>query len=357
MLPRTIITLGPSCSNVETINRLKMNGADCFRINLSHTNKETLDTLLELCSKANVTPCLDTQGAQLRTSGNNEKKIEKGDEVIIIDSEIKSHANFNFENNFALISINHWNKFHKAVSKGTKIRVDIDGLVITVIKKSDEYIRGKAIASGKADKNRGADVLETQIELDPLTKFDLFSINYKPNNINNIVFMSFVNCANDVNLLRRACEREIKIVAKIETKKSLINISEICSVSDAVLIDRGDLSREINISNIPIAVSSIIKQAKIYGIPVYVATNVLDSMMIASLPSRAEISDIYNLLEKGVYGLVLAAETAIGEHPEQSVAILKYMQSKFDLNDLGISSFTEPSRNILKKYPQLLHWL
>ena len=94
-------------------------------------------------------------------------------------------------------------------------------------------------------------------------------------------------------------------------------------------VDRGDLSREIRISMIPGILGQIINRCKETQVPWFVATNVLDSMLDNKLPSRAEISDIYNLLSAGISGFVLAAEVAIGENPVESVEVIKYMSSVF----------------------------
>ena len=104
------------------------------------------------------------------------------------------------------------------------------------------------------------------------------------------------------------------------------------------MIDRGDLSRELSIANIPKVVNKIIKYSCSVGAPVLVATNVLDSMILAPMPSRAEVSDIYNLIENGVSGLVLAAEVAIGNNPIDSVRIINYLRKYYHAESFGLPS-------------------
>jgi len=111
----------------------------------------------------------------------------------------------------------------------------------------------------------------------------------------------------------------MKVVAKIETEKGVNNLDEILDVSEGGLIDRGDLSREIPLERIAFAQKIIIKKANARNIPVFVATNLLDTMMSSLRPSRAEINDIVNTLLDGANGLVLAAETAIGKNPIQTI--------------------------------------
>jgi pyruvate kinase len=119
------------------------------------------------------------------------------------------------------------------------------------------------------------------------------------------------------------------IISKIETRSALIDLKNIINKSDALLIDRGDLSRYVPIEEIPCAQDEIVKIAKKKKIPIYVATNLLESMIKNNQPTRAESHDIFTTLKQGVNGLVLAAETAIGINPVDCVHFLKRSISVF----------------------------
>ena len=128
--------------------------------------------------------------------------------------------------------------------------------------------------------------------------------------------------------------------------------------SDGILIDRGDLSREISIPLVPIATKKIIELCISVKKPVYLATNVLDSMMDANIPSRAEVSDILNSLSQGVNGIVLAAEVAIGNNPVKSVALLQYLIDTYENHNkglLGLSKVPLPSIDLVGA--ELINWL
>ena len=149
-----------------------------------------------------------------------------------------------------------------------------------------------------------------------------------------------------------------RLISKIETSMALSNLSDIIELSDEILIDRGDLSREINIPMVPIATQRVIDICNSLGKPVNVATNILDSMMTQPIPSRAEISDIFNLLNDGVSGLVLAAEVAIGQNPVSSVSLLKYLIDTYHVDKQGlrgIASIEKPSPEFVGA--ELLSWL
>ena len=114
-----------------------------------------------------------------------------------------------------------------------------------------------------------------------------------------------------------------KLIAKIKSVREIKNLRKIAERADALLLDRGDLSRELPIERIPPAQKMICALANELAKPVYVATNLLESMISAKEPTRAEVNDIYNTLEDGAAGLVLAAETAIGQYPVESAAVVR----------------------------------
>ena len=172
--------------------------------------------------------------------------------------------------------------------------------------------------------------------LDPLTEFDRWAINESIRFSPPAVFHSFASSEKDVSITRSLIPNSTALISKIENKEGLKNIEQIAKISDGLLVDRGDLSREISISMIPSAVNLVLDVGKRFNTPVYVATNVLDSMMTNALPSRAEISDMHNLFNQGVQGMVLAAEAAIGERPIESVQIISHIKKIVYNQKLGL---------------------
>ena len=144
------------------------------------------------------------------------------------------------------------------------------------------------------------------------------------------VFISFCQSKEAINKLKNLTN-QVKVISKIESKMSIHNLHSICEVSDALLIDRGDLTREINIMDIPFAQRGIVKVANSYNKPCYIATNVFESLIEGKLPTRAELNDIVGTLEMGASGIVLAAETAIGKKPLLSVEIVRELIHRYKL--------------------------
>ena len=132
---------------------------------------------------------------------------------------------------------------------------------------------------------------------------------------------------------------------KNRVKMGIYNIETILPKVDGILIDRGDLSREISISYIPVATHSLIALCHKYDKPCFIATNILDSMMTSTLPSRAEVSDLYNLYSMGVGGIVLASEVAIGNNPIDSVRVVKYIHDVYRSASNSLLAFVPSVQN------------
>ncbi len=159
------------------------------------------------------------------------------------------------------------------------------------------------------------------------------------------VFLSFCSYPEDVTELRSYFEYETRVIAKIENAEGLRNLPSILEVADGILIDRGDLSKDVPLWKIAYAQDYIISEAVRVHTPVSVATNLMESMVSESEPTRAEVNDIVKLLDVGVSGLVLAGETAIGKHP---VKVVQFMKKIID----GYGAYYKCSTR-----PELLAWL
>jgi pyruvate kinase len=142
--------------------------------------------------------------------------------------------------------------------------------------------------------------------------------------------LSFANHADDVALVRALLPADAHLIAKIESAAGVRNMDGIIEASNAVLIDRGDLSREVPLEHVPFYQKAIVRRANRWNRPVFVATNLLESMITNRRPTIAEANDIANTLLDGVHGLVLAAETAIGVDPAGAVDMVLRMIAAFD---------------------------
>jgi pyruvate kinase len=321
---KIICTLGPSSYKKDVLNQFKKQGVDIFRINLSHTPKNQILQKINFLKKNNIKNiCIDTEGAQVRTSKVKKPILLKKNKLIkiFINNKISDNKKINLYPAFDLMS----------VKLNSKINIGFDGLVLEIKKKNfkKKYLLTKVIESGYLDSNKGVH-FNQNINLPPVTYKDRFAINLAINNGIKIFAISFVNKSQDLDLVKKIISNNKSfIISKIETRSALIDLKNIISKSDALLIDRGDLSRYVPIEEIPWAQDKIVKIAKKKKISVYVATNLLESMIKNNQPTRAESHDIFSTLKQGVNGLVLAAETAIGINPVDCVHFLKRSISVF----------------------------
>tara|TARA_B100001989_G_scaffold3713_1_gene2502 strand:+ start:50956 stop:52008 length:1053 start_codon:yes stop_codon:yes gene_type:complete len=346
------VTIGPSSIDTKILNQLKEAGAKRFRVNLSHSSDHSLIKYFNELRSCNIVPCIDTQGPQIRTKEFNKPELQEKEVINIFFDE----NNLNLQDSF--ITLTHQEAFNQ-IDIGDIIRLDFNGLSVKVLDKcKGNFYKAKVLTSGILSKNKGVDIIGKSIYLPILTEFDKKSIRYALDNGCNTVFASFVSNANQAEYVKNFIGRNCKLISKIETANGVSNIDEIIDISDEILIDRGDLSRETSIPLIPIATSKIIECATKKGCPVNIATNILDSMMTNSMPSRAEVSDIFNLLNRNVEGIVLAAEVAIGENPVSSTALVNYLMKvyqNYKKGFIGIGNLEKPSKNLIGE--ELYNWI
>nr|WP_272129533.1 pyruvate kinase [Synechococcus sp. AH-551-E11] len=349
------MTVGPASCNSEVLRQMLNAGANDFRINLSHSNQKSLDDYFDILEENDITPCLDTQGAQLRLVdfSISQPSLEIGQLVsIVFGKDMPTSSSKD------CLLVNHPEVVDQ-IDDGDVLKVDFGGLAVKIVgREMSNVLNGEVIASGQIIKNRAIDVSGKELKMNCLTVFDEIAIKYAVSRGCKKIYASFISRMEDVLMIKDIVPSDVSIISKIESKTSLSNLHAILEVSDAILIDRGDLSRSITIPMVPMAVNNILSVASGYSKPVYIATNILDSMMTSPVPSRAEISDLFNLLERGASGIVLAAEVAIGAHPVQSVALTKYIIDIFMLQKdgmLGLANLPLPSKKLVGN--ELYQWL
>jgi ATP sulfurylase len=312
-------TLGPSSLNDHVIGRLDEAGISLLRLNLSHTRIDELPRTLEYVrSRTELPICLDTEGAQIRTSSGPTRTLEENRSIRVVSRPL-ADGDVTFYPEGVV----------RQLVAGDLVKIDADVLAqVTSVDPEGAVLwilNGGTIGSSKA-----VTVLERDIELPPLTEKDRQAIAIGNDAGIRHVALSFANSAADVDQVRTVAAPDATIISKIECLNGLFNLTDIVARSDAILIDRGDLSRQVNIEKLPSVQKDIIRRSKQLGVPVYVATNLMESMVTSPHPTRAEVNDVYNTLIDGADGLVLAAETAIGGYPVASASMIRRIIEEFD---------------------------
>jgi pyruvate kinase len=142
--------------------------------------------------------------------------------------------------------------------------------------------------------------------------------------------LSFAGSSDEVKEMKSITGHDSFVISKVESRRGLLNLDSIINETDAILIDRGDLSREVRLEKIPFLQRRIVATSRALNTQVYVATNLLESMMSSAEPTRAEINDVVSTLLMGANGLVLAAETAIGNYPVQAVQMIRKLINQLE---------------------------
>lgn len=334
-LPEILCTLGPASLNRRTIQRLEQSGATLFRINLSHTKLVDLRRIIETIRAATDIPiCLDSEGAQIRTGEFVDGSINLRDNSIVRVHYRRVPAD---DKNFNLYPLD----IARSLELGDFISIDFNSALVQVIGKESDCIVMRVLQGGLVGQNKAVTV-ERDIPMPPLTGKDVAALTLGREMGLSHFALSFASRGEDVQYTRNIVGENAFIISKIESRSGLQNLEEIAAGSDALLIDRGDLSRQVPIELIPQTQKSIIQRARAVGCRVYVATNLLESMVSRPTPTRAEVNDIYNTLTDGADGLVLAAETAIGKYPIQCASMVSKIIHGFRYNELEEGHYYPP---------------
>jgi len=307
-------TLGPSSLNKDFL-KFSNNKVNLLRLNLSHISVSKLGPTIKFIRKySNVPICIDTEGAQIRTKVGKKMRFKKNDVV-------KIHKN---SSSFKLYP----DETYDQLKKNDILEIGFNGLKIKILRKKSDKIYSKVISSGLLENSKGVHLINRKIKLNFITKKDSLAIKIaKKLNIKHFA-LSFTDSYKDIIKFNKLLKNEKKIF-KIETNNAVKTIEKILSNGQFFLIDRGDLSKSTTIEKLPIIQRYILKKAKMKRKKVYVATNFLESMLFSNSPTRGEVNDIYNTLEQGAAGLVLAAETAIGNYPKECIIFIKKMINIF----------------------------
>ncbi|MCZ6594160.1 MAG: pyruvate kinase [Bacteroidetes bacterium] len=322
MTKEILCTLGPSSLNDLVITRLEELGVDLFRLNLSHTKLNDVAQIIQYIQSCTSVPlCLDTEGAQIRTGALVDGKINLRENSIV---RIHRQPVPGDSNNFNLYP----NHIIDELEVGDFLSIDTTVLA-QIIEMEMDSIVARVLSGGEIGQNKAVTV-NRDILMPALTKKDLKALAIGREMGIRHVALSFANRASDVDEIREVAGKDAFVISKIECRNALEKLTEIASKSEALLIDRGDLSRQVPIEQMPRLQKTIIACGKEKGIKVYVATNLLESMVTSPIPTRAEVNDVYNTLADGADGLVLAAEIAIGKYPIGCASMIVKITREFE---------------------------
>ncbi len=315
---KIICTIGPASKDLNILRKFELRNVSLIRINLSHILLEELEEYIQTMQECNIPIALDTEGAQIRTGavGSHPIFLKNGDKVHIHRSKVECNAKNIYLTPFNAVDY---------MVPGNLITIDFNSVLLRVEDiselKADNFITCMVIVEGLLGSNKGVHCDELQLKLPPFSEKDLQAIEIaKKYNITHFT-LSFISNPKDVVYFKSLIP-DSTVYAKIETLEGVKNVAHILNVSDGILIDRGDLSREVPIEKIPLLQKYLVEVANIHRKEVYIATNLLETMATDLKPSRAEATDIVNAVIDGATGFVLTKETAVGKYPVETVNML-----------------------------------
>ncbi|MEK6760767.1 MAG: sulfate adenylyltransferase [Nanoarchaeota archaeon] len=312
---KIICTIGPGSNKTIILEKLADRGVDFFRINLSHTDEDKIESRIKDLLGYGIPIILDTEGAQVRSGNIEEISFNEGGIVKMHFSETKCNSDNLFLRPEGVV---------KRLQEGDLISIDFNSLLLRVFDtstKDDGYVLCKVVISGLIGGKKAVQIDSPTFILPPFSKKDYTAIQLaKKYGINHFT-LSFMESSEEV-LAFKKFHPLAKLYSKIESKKGLENFLEILNVSDGILIDRGDLSSQVPLEKIPFIQKLILKKAEELGKEAFVATNTLEQMSNSLKPNKAEVNDIINIFLDGASGVALTKETAVGKYPVETVNML-----------------------------------
>ena len=333
---KIVCTLGPSTDQGDVLREMILAGMNVARFNFSHgshgEHQRRLDALKALRREldAPVAAMLDTRGPEIRLKsfGDGPVKLTAGQEFTLTCEDVAGDAH-----RCAIT----YPELPGDVKAGDTILLD-DGLVrLQVLETSARDIRCRVENDGMMKDNKGVNVPGVRLSMPYISQRDREDILFGIQQDFDYIAASFVRTGADVLELRHLLEENgssMRIIAKIENQEGVNNLTEILSVSDGIMVARGDMGVEIDFTEIPVIQKDMIAQCNESGKPVITATQMLESMMENPRPTRAEITDVANAIYDGSSAIMLSGETAAGKHPVEAVRTMDAiaLRTESDIN-------------------------
>ena len=343
---KIVATLGPASEDEKTIRRLVEAGADMFRLNMSHgtqhEHRERYNIIREIEADYDrpIGVMADLQGPKLRvgTFANGSEELVAGVQFRLDLDPAPGDA--------SRVCLPHKEIF-AALEPGATLLVNDGKIRLKAIDCGVDYAVTEVIVGGTISDRKGVNVPDVVLPLAALTEKDRSDLEFACELGADWLALSFVQRASDVEEARSLAKGRAAIMVKIEKPAALKAIDEIIGATDGVMVARGDLGVEMPIQEVPPIQKRLIAKCQKKGKPVIVATQMLESMIAAPVPTRAEVSDVANAIYDGADAVMLSAESAAGDYPVESVAMMNSVAESIEVDEAyreGIELSRTPSR-------------
>ncbi len=333
---KILATVGPASRDPDMLRRLLKAGADSFRLNMSHGEHEahaaTIRAIRALEKEFNwpIAIVADLQGPKLRVGSfaGGSARLAHGASFMLDRDETPGDE--------TRVCLPHPELFG-LMHPGQRLLVNDGKIRLRVIEADAQRIRVKAEVGGVISDRKGVNVPDAEIPIPALTEKDRRDLAFALEHGADWIAMSFVQRPDDLAEARRLMSGPNgprgALIAKIEKPQAVKRLAEIIELSDGVMVARGDLGVELNPEDVPPLQKKIVNATRLTGKPVIVATQMLESMIESPAPTRAEVSDVANAVYDGADAVMLSAETAAGEWPEEAVLMMDSIARSVEKDD------------------------
>src|SRR5450432_776900 len=354
-MPNTkiVATLGPATDAPGVLRQLLAAGADVFRLNASHGAQDDhaarIDAVRKAAREAHVHAgiLLDLQGPKIRLGRFEEghAMLETGATFTITTEQVMGTAER---------ASTGYARFAHDVKAGDRILLADGSIELVALDSDGASVRTRVVSGGPIGDNKGINLPGVQVSIPSLTEKDLADLHFGLNAGVDLIALSFVRTADDVQQLRnRLGGRPVSIVAKIEKPEGWENIESILDVTDGVMVARGDLGVETALEKVPRIQKSIIRRARRKARFVITATQMLESMIGNPTPTRAEVSDVANAIYDGTDAVMLSAETSVGKYPVEAVRFMARIAAEAD-GSIRKRGYLDPPHAAHPSNPEIL---
>jgi len=317
---KIVATLGFASESPEKIAALVAAGVNVFRLNFSHGTQEEHATRIKLIRAVEqevghaIGILADMQGPKYRIGEVEEGVILAEGQMLQLDRDPKV-------GDASRVFLPHPEIFD-ALLPGHTLLLDDGKLRLKVIELGADFMRAEVVVGGPLMSRKGVNIPDVKLATSPLTEKDLSDLDFALNQGVDWVALSFVQSASDVLQARTIIGDRALLMSKIEKPAALDEIDDIIQASDGIMVARGDLGVELPPEQVPSVQKNLVGKCRQIGKPVLVATQMLESMIHAPTPTRAEASDVATAVFDGADAVMLSAETAAGKYPEEAVKIM-----------------------------------
>ncbi|MGH8892995.1 MAG: pyruvate kinase [Actinomycetes bacterium] len=334
---KIVCTLGPATSTESQVSALVDAGMDVARLNLSHGERADHERVYRLVREASdrsrraIAVLVDLQGPKIRvgTFADGPVRLEAGADFTITTEDVPGDER--------QVSTTY-DGLPGDVAPGDRLLIDDGNVALECVRVDGARVETRVTVGGRVSNHKGINLPGVAVSVPAMSEKDIEDLRWALHLQADLVALSFVRSAEDVTAVRTVMDEEgvhLPVLAKIEKPQAVDHLGEIVDAFDGVMVARGDLGVELPLEDVPLVQTRAITLARRAAKPVIVATQMLESMIESSRPTRAEASDVANAVLDGADALMLSGETSVGKHPVAAVETMARIIAKMEDNALS----------------------